>query len=415
MTEPLSNSDFKRIPVLTPGIELTAYNLEPLEGFLISRLDGVSSVAVLAGVVAMSPEELNTRVQRLVNEGLLYWKDSVQPQASASPVTVELEVSDQVRLKAAETLLRSCSLWELFGVTPQSTSGDLKQAYFSISKVYHPDCFFGREVGEFREVIEAVFRSIKEGYEVLSSAEKRRAYAVEEPPPERVGEAILLMGPDVMRAMSNQPGRVEESEKRRRLEARRREIMDQRRKKRTSQPNPGNDRLARDIYATGLAALRRGEAEEAAKHFKMAVSYAPTVDEYRTLYDEASAQARTERSRRLMTLGAEEYDLGFAATAAKHFGEAADLMPTMGSYAFQASQAYLAAGDIANAAEYADRAVAASPNRKEYRLAAAAAFQGIGEVEVAREHLQVVASLDEEDDRAKDLLRKLNRGDRPKN
>jgi tetratricopeptide (TPR) repeat protein len=414
MTETLANKDFERIPVLTPGIELTAYNLEPLEGFLISRLDGVSSVAVLAGVVAMSVEELNTRVERLVNEGLLYWKDPVQPAAAKPAQTVELEVGDQVRLKAAETLLRSCSLWELFGVIPTSTSGDLKQAYFSISKLYHPDCFYGRELGEFAEFIESTFQRIKEGYEILSSAERRREYAATEPPPERVGEAILLLSPDVMRAMGNQPGRVEESEKRRRLEARRREIVDQRRKKRTSQPNPSNDKLAKDIYQRGIAALRHGEVEEAAKHFKMAVTYAPTVDEYRTLYEETSTQARGERSRRLMAMGAEEYDLGFAATAAQHFGEAADLMPTMGSYAFQASQAYLAAGDIANAAEYADRAVAASPNRKEFRLAAAAAFQGIGEMEVAREHLQVVAALDEEDDRAKDLLRKLNRNDRVK-
>ena len=412
MTETLSNKDFERIPVLTPGIELTAYNLEPLEGYLISRLDGVSSISVLAGVVAMPVAELNSRVERLVNEGLLYWKKSEAPKAAAPQVQLEPEA--QVRIKAAENLVRSCSLWEIFGVKPNSPQSELKQIYFAMSKIYHPDCYYGRELGEYKQRIEELFQQIKSGYETLCSEEASQEYALENPPPDSVGKAILLLSPDAMRAVSNQPGRVEEGEKRRRLEARRREILSERKKKRGPQPNANNEKLARDIYERGLLSLRRGEVEDAAKHFKMAVTYAPNVDEYRTLYDEATVQARTERSRRLMAMGAEEYDLGFSLTAAQHFGEAADLMPTMGSYAFQASQAYMAAGDIENAAEYADRAVAASPNRKEFRLAAAAAFHGIGEIEVAREHLQVVASLDEEDDRAKELLRKLNRSTRMK-
>ena len=100
--------------------------------------------------------------------------------------------------------------------------------------------------------------------------------------------------------------------------------------------------------------------------------------------------------------------MGFAATAARRFAEAADLMPTMGSYAVRASQAFMAAGDVAMAAEYADRAVAASPNRQEFRWAAAAAFQAAGQPEIAREHLVAVASLDAEDDRAKEMLRELD-------
>ena len=80
-------------------------------------------------------------------------------------------------------------------------------------------------------------------------------------------------------------------------------------------------------------------------------------------------------------------------------------MPTMGSYAVRASQAFMAAGDVEMAAEYADRAVAGSPNRQEFRLAAAAAFQAAGQPDIAREHLMAVASLDAEDDRAKEMLR----------
>ena len=98
-------------------------------------------------------------------------------------------------------------------------------------------------------------------------------------------------------ALSNQPSRVAENEKAHRLEMRRQEILSQRKRKKNVQNTEDNQAVGRKLYEEGLRQLRAGDSEGAAKTFKMAVTYDPSVDEYQTLRDEVSRQAETERAR----------------------------------------------------------------------------------------------------------------------
>ena len=120
--------------------------------------------------------------------------------------------------------------------------------------------------------------------------------------------------------------------------------------------------------------------------------------------EETTKQWNAENARRLMARGEDELDLGLGEDAAKSFAEAADLVPTMASYALRAAQIFLEVGEIESSVYYAENAVVASPRRKEIRLVAAAALQAQGRSGEARDHLKEVASLDAEDDRVKDLM-----------
>ena len=287
-------------------------------------------------------------------------------------------------------------------------AAQLKQRWFAVSRLYHPDRFFGRVLGDYEDRLDLIFQQVKAAYETLQDSVTKGEYLKKHAAPKTVEESVLTRSVDEMRALSNQPNRVAENEKAYRLEARRKEIMSQRKRKKNIENTEDNQVFGRKLYEEGLRELRSGDSEAAAKTFQMAVTYDPSMDEYKTLRDEVSRQAETERARRLASRAEDEFDMGFTATAARRYAEASDLMPTMGSYAVRASQAFMAAGDVEMAAEYADRAVAGSPNRQEFRLAAAAAFQAAGQPAIAREHLMAVSSLDEEDDRAKEMLRELD-------
>ena len=54
-----------QVPVLKADVNLTEMKLEPIDGYILSRIDGVSPVGVLADVVAMPAEQLLSRLNRL--------------------------------------------------------------------------------------------------------------------------------------------------------------------------------------------------------------------------------------------------------------------------------------------------------------------------------------------------------------
>lgn len=61
--------------------------------------------------------------------------------------------------------------YEVLGVTKESTPEDIKKAYRTLAKKYHPDVST-----EPKDVAEAKFKEISEAYEVLSDPEKKARY-----------------------------------------------------------------------------------------------------------------------------------------------------------------------------------------------------------------------------------------------
>eukprot|EP00879_Flechtneria_rotunda_P019369 GHRR01020342.1.p2 GENE.GHRR01020342.1~~GHRR01020342.1.p2 ORF type:complete len:132 (+),score=42.80 GHRR01020342.1:931-1326(+) len=63
--------------------------------------------------------------------------------------------------------------YKILGVSQQADIRDIKKAYKSLAKQYHPDKVHSQED---KEKAEAKFREIAEAHEVLSDDEKRAAY-----------------------------------------------------------------------------------------------------------------------------------------------------------------------------------------------------------------------------------------------
>lgn len=59
--------------------------------------------------------------------------------------------------------------YQVLGVTPKCTDARVKQAYYRLSKVYHPD------VNKSKEAVEK-FHEITEAYEILSNSALRKSY-----------------------------------------------------------------------------------------------------------------------------------------------------------------------------------------------------------------------------------------------
>src|ERR1700694_570274 len=56
-------------PVLDPGVDLLDLPLTPEEGFIASRLDGITDLHGLSVVTGLSPERVEAALERLVSLG----------------------------------------------------------------------------------------------------------------------------------------------------------------------------------------------------------------------------------------------------------------------------------------------------------------------------------------------------------
>ncbi|XP_055541862.1 dnaJ homolog subfamily C member 30, mitochondrial [Wyeomyia smithii] len=82
------------------------------------------------------------------------------------------KVATYTRIQRCISLYRilNRSHYDVLGITPNATQNDIKQAYYSLSKEYHPDRNEGCKFAADK------FRAISEAYEVLGNYRLRRLY-----------------------------------------------------------------------------------------------------------------------------------------------------------------------------------------------------------------------------------------------
>src|SRR5262245_37998900 len=193
----------KQVPQLAPGWASRALSLSPAEGFLLSRIDGATPWTLLREIGGLAPEQADRCLERWVADGLVSISpDSVaiRQRAGAAPKSfpagerLEAEVDPDLQIPVEaqrRVLLFEAGLerpyHELLGVSAGVDSKAIKRAYFQLSKEYHPDRYYRREIGPYAEKLDRIFKKIVEAYELLmdptTRAELERSMAGREPEP----------------------------------------------------------------------------------------------------------------------------------------------------------------------------------------------------------------------------------------
>ncbi|MEE8218394.1 MAG: DUF4388 domain-containing protein [Vicinamibacteria bacterium] len=101
------------------------------------------------------------------------------PPAAAEEATPPVDGPDAERRREIEEAWedhKTKSHFEVLGLARTATEADVKEAYFSLAKRFHPDVHHGSNLGDLRDKLEAVFIRLGEAYEVLRHTDKRRDY-----------------------------------------------------------------------------------------------------------------------------------------------------------------------------------------------------------------------------------------------
>ncbi|MBJ6764298.1 DnaJ domain-containing protein [Myxococcaceae bacterium JPH2] len=371
----------------------------------------------------------------------------IVPRAQPAPAVdaamaeqVDLEPERKKEIIELERSLDAMDHFTVLGIAPSATAADVKQAYYTASRRFHPDRYFGKNLGSFRARMERIFRRLTEAHNVLSQDERREAYLranpaltappaaparpavaaapVATPPPARASAAPVATPPPARAPAAPMPPRpapapvpppeppraevspLSEAES----EARKAE----RQARLARHPYMARTHRLTELVARGKAFAAKGDFEHAYQDFHQVMTLDPKnrevpalLTEARRRHDEQRARSEVERGRELEMRGdftAAHAAYRLATTLDGHSAEAAYLAARVGRELGQEP------GEVRALAQ---RAVDAHPSRADYQLLLAQSLLVGGAKKLAKRHFEEVVRLDPDNAEARAALKKL--------
>jgi curved DNA-binding protein CbpA len=185
----LSNSPESERPKPTTGVDIRKLQIGPEEAFVLSRVDGFSTVREI-GYATSLPEAVVERCLRRLSElgAIAYSEPKAQPKPdrqvatprpeTAAPISPapDLATARQREISELYDHLGDFDHYQLLGVPRDADKRAVKAAYYEKVKVFHPDRYFGKDLGALRAKLEQCFAQLTVAHDTLSVTSRREEY-----------------------------------------------------------------------------------------------------------------------------------------------------------------------------------------------------------------------------------------------
>lgn len=197
------------VPRLRPGVDVRTLPLDPTDGFVLTRVDGQTTVHAIASMTGLPEFSVESSVEKLVKLGAVEMYDPTAPYVPPAPVSSPTIGAQAARPVTAPTAGREqrypdseleevCDLdmehkrqildlfhdledldhYTLLGLTREADKKTIKRAYYDLASRLHPDRFFRKQLGSFKTKMEVVFAKITVAHDTLTTKDKREEYDV---------------------------------------------------------------------------------------------------------------------------------------------------------------------------------------------------------------------------------------------
>lgn len=413
-----SGESLRRILRLAPDCDPTSLALTSEEGFLLSRIDGCTPWRLLREIGGMDPDEADLCVEGWIASGVVKVEGlapepppasarTAPPRAAAKPrpatpdrvdealldPALDIDEETQRRILTFETRLE-LPYHELLGMVHDADAKEIKRAYFKLSREFHPDRYFRRNIGGYVGRLERIFKKVLEAYEILSDPELRAQLATPAGPgteaPAQGGPAEAPQRPlsKLDRLRQRMPFRIPEK------------ILAQRRQK------------ASELFRAAVLSERQGHLQEAASSVRVAISFDPTNPEYRRALVDLQARVAEKRALHLLAECEESYTTNEdeLARVLRLLEEVLLYRPHDPALNARASGVALKLSQLARAEEYARTALEHSPEVAAHHVQMGLVHKARGEIGHARKAFETALELDHEDVQARKALASLRLG-----
>jgi hypothetical protein len=192
-----------KVPRLVEGVDVRKFKLDPTDGFLMTRIDGKLGPKELARDTGLPDFSVERTLDKLEKLGII---ERIDPNAPPPPKALpqpekraemkqlgvgllapkydpkELEAPGELTPEQKKRVLDyfhrldDLDHYTLLGVTAEADKKTVKRSYFELAGYFHPDRYFGKNLGTFKPKMEALFNRITEAHDTLTDAAKRLDY-----------------------------------------------------------------------------------------------------------------------------------------------------------------------------------------------------------------------------------------------
>lgn len=196
----------EKVPRLVPGVDIHKLKLDPMDGFLMTRIDGKLGPKDLGRETGLPDFSVARALEKLEKLGVIQLVDPnapPPPPPQAPPAAPErksaiaqfdagllapkydpkeleepADLTPEQKKRILDFYYRLDDLdhYTLLGITSEADKKGVKRAYFELAATFHPDRFFKKELGSFKPKMEAVFNRITEAHDTLVDAATRAEY-----------------------------------------------------------------------------------------------------------------------------------------------------------------------------------------------------------------------------------------------
>ena len=408
---------------LAPNRDATQLSLTVSEGYLLSRIDGATSWRLLREMGGIPVDEVDSCLTRWVDEGLLdivsnisespstasaesadakaTATDADEPTSESAPAfeidesqiddRLDLDVEVQLRILEFEASLGR-PYHELLDVPRGSEPKAVKRAYFKLSKEFHPDRYFRKEIGNYNERLERIFKKVLEAHEMLSdpdlcqvenqggpTPEKQEAAAASAPQSTSAGEAAVPI-PEKPRALSKlerlrqrMPFKIDHG-----LIAARRE-------------------KAQEIFQAAALSMDAGRLSEAEASIRIAISFDPACAEFKEALGTLRIQSAGARATKLLASPSERMSDGELREVLTLLEDVLIYRPHDPELNDRAARVCLQLGKLELAMGYVETLIERSPEVAAHHTLSGRVYRERNDLEAAVSAFETALKLDGED------------------
>lgn len=227
------------------AVDFAGLSLSPEEGFVLSRVDGHSTVDEICIVAGLVESQTLDALAKLHDSKVITIPgapvqqeapaesppddadadaggdigDGVPDEPMGPPFAVEEDVQlSEDKQRELHTMyygLDAMEFYDLLSLERGCSTKDVQRAYRKISLRFHPDRFYGKKLGSYAAKLDAIFRHITNVAEYLSNDEERATY--EATLTEDEPEPADTISQEEMERIQKRPRRLTKKDRLRRL------------------------------------------------------------------------------------------------------------------------------------------------------------------------------------------------------
>jgi curved DNA-binding protein CbpA len=287
---------------------------------------------------------------------------------------VDIDTAKQQEILEFEGRLTTNNLFSVLGVSPAATADEVRAAFHDLSKRFHPDRYFGKQLGPFKSKLDAIFRKLSEAHQTLSDSGRRQAYLDANP----VVKSLVRQstGPAAPKSADEA---LRDAERRARLV---KHPYLARHSKLLEALSKAKEHLARAEYSQAFTAVSQAQAID------------PNNVEARALMAEVRKKNESSRAATDYQRGVQALEQGNIDGALAAFKNASSVDVTHAKAAAEAARLLEKRGaEPRESTPFAQRAVEADPGNVEYRLLLWRLLEAGGMKQLAKKHFDEAARL----------------------